>query len=862
MSTNLNPSLQGSHTLPSSTDSSTKVNLNSNFSMFNTSIPPKYPLKSIPIPYQYQIHDNTSTLINLNNSSSYIPTNSKKRRNSDKFQILSKATIENDLINNSTNNTSTITSTNTSASTMNNNSHHGNVMVNYPTGLTTNTNSTSNSIMSSTGENNKKIRISKSNSNNNLKYLNMNKSPTTATTNTSINNTTISNNTNISSTVQETTTPTESTTTSNINATTILNNDVVLDDALPLSPVASPGLDQSMDSLLPVSTNSILTANNNTITNNNNTANSIHTTEIMSNYTNDILNNINNQLPEQCIKNLLFKLISSLNRSEISDLSTFLKDNLQRDFITSLPVEVALKILINLSFIDIINCLQTCKNWNRLIINTPYLWKHLLINESFVSPDNFNNYSKKISLEYPQFNSEELCYRYDFLKKLKILKNWYNPFYLPKRTTLLGHMTSVVTCLQFEDNYIITGADDRMIRVYDSKLKKFLLELAGHDGGVWALKYDEDGILVSGSTDRTVRVWDIKRGCCTHIFKGHTSTVRCLDIVKYKNTKYIITGSRDTTLHVWKLPYSVEEYDDIKLKTINEPILYQTTQDNPFFVGILRGHLASVRTVSGHGNIVVSGSYDNNLIVWDIIQMKCLYILTGHTDRIYSTIYDHKRSRCISASMDSTIRVWDLKDIWNNGKCARVMNSIPCMKISGSLYTLQGHTALVGLLRLSDKYLVSAAADGSLRGWDSDDYSRKFAYHHNNLSAITTFYMSDNLLVSGSEGQFNVYNLRSGKLVHANLLCDADQIWSVNFKGNMLVAAVEKDGQSYVELLDFESFASSNDSNEKDNHETENEGTGEQDEEDGDEEVHDTNSYTNSQREGLATNATTDSPAS
>ena len=107
-----------------------------------------------------------------------------------------------------------------------------------------------------------------------------------------------------------------------------------------------------------------------------------------------------------------------------------------------------------------------------------------------------------------------------------ILQNWYNPDFIPQRTTLKGHMTSVVTCLQFEDNYVITGADDKMIRIYDSTTKKFLIELSGHDGGVWALKYAGNGLLVSGSTDRSVRIWNIHLGKCTHVFKGHTSTVR------------------------------------------------------------------------------------------------------------------------------------------------------------------------------------------------------------------------------------------------------------------------------------------------------------------------------------------------
>lgn len=507
------------------------------------------------------------------------------------------------------------------------------------------------------------------------------------------------------------------------------------------------------------------------------------------------------------MNHLIYSLLSGMHRSELSDISTLLRDNLKRDFVTSLPLEITLKILNKLPFESISNCLQVSKSWNRLINGTPALWKHLLLSESFVSKDSFD---KKYPVENnkldPPFDNDSR-YRQDFLMNCSILQNWYNPDFIPQRTTLKGHMTSVVTCLQFEDNYVITGADDKMIRIYDSITKKFLIELSGHDGGVWALKYAGNGILVSGSTDRSVRIWNIHLGKCTHVFKGHTSTVRCLDIVEHEGVKYIVTGSRDNTLHIWKLPQMSDSNIDEGMPNVysnNGPLFFHSPEENPYFVGVLRGHIASVRTVSGHGRIVISGSYDNNLIVWDIIQMKCLYILMGHTDRIYSTIYDYKRNRCISASMDSTIKIWDLQNIWNNGECVNVTNAtVPCTKITGPMMTLQGHTALVGLLKLSDKFLVSAAADGSLRGWDSSDYSRKFAYHHNNLSAITTFYMTDNILVSGSEGQFNIYNLRTGKLIHSNILNDADQIWSVNFKGNILVAAVEKDGQSFVEILDF-----------------------------------------------------------
>ncbi|AJV24623.1 SCF ubiquitin ligase complex subunit CDC4 [Saccharomyces cerevisiae] len=577
----------------------------------------------------------------------------------------------------------------------------------------------------------------------------------------------------------------------NVNSATI--NNPMEEGALPLSPTASsPG------------TTTPLAKTTKTINNNNNIADLIESKDsiISPEYLSDeIFTAINNNLPHAYFKNLLFRLVANMDRSELSDLGTLIKDNLKRDLITSLPFEISLKIFNYLQFEDIINSLGVSQNWNKIIRKSTSLWKKLLISENFVSPKGFNSLNLKLSQKYPKLSQQDRL-RLSFLENIFILKNWYNPKFVPQRTTLRGHMTSVITCLQFEDNYVITGADDKMIRVYDSINKKFLLQLSGHDGGVWALKYAHGGILVSGSTDRTVRVWDIKKGCCTHVFKGHNSTVRCLDIVEYKNIKYIVTGSRDNTLHVWKLPKesSVPDHGEEH----DYPLVFHTPEENPYFVGVLRGHMASVRTVSGHGNIVVSGSYDNTLIVWDVAQMKCLYILSGHTDRIYSTIYDHERKRCISASMDTTIRIWDLENIWNNGECSYATNSAsPCAKILGAMYTLQGHTALVGLLRLSDKFLVSAAADGSIRGWDANDYSRKFSYHHTNLSAITTFYVSDNILVSGSENQFNIYNLRSGKLVHANILKDADQIWSVNFKGKTLVAAVEKDGQSFLEILDF-----------------------------------------------------------
>ena len=145
----------------------------------------------------------------------------------------------------------------------------------------------------------------------------------------------------------------------------------------------------------------------------------------------------------------------------------------------------------------------------------------------------------------------------------------------PKQITFPIHGDAVVTCLLLAHNRIISASDDHFIHVYCPLTGKQLRSLEGHEGGVWALAATKN-TLVSGSTDRTVRVWNLSNGRCTHVFGGHTSTVRCLAIVKpewldieiegggIKREKWpkrslIVTGSRDHSLRVWTLPRPDEE---------------------------------------------------------------------------------------------------------------------------------------------------------------------------------------------------------------------------------------------------------------------------------------------------------------
>jgi F-box and WD-40 domain protein CDC4 len=369
-----------------------------------------------------------------------------------------------------------------------------------------------------------------------------------------------------------------------------------------------------------------------------------------------------------------------------------------------------------------------------------------------------------------------------------IRNNWRSTKILPQHVAFPAHPRHVITCLQFDDDKIITGSDDTFIHIYNTKTGALRKRLEGHEGGVWALQY-EGGILVSGSTDRSVRVWDIEKGQCTQVFHGHTSTVRCLQILMPVNTgkiskgkavmvpekPLIITGSRDSQLRVWKLP---EQGGKRYLPSGPPP----NDSDCPYFIRVLQGHTHSVRAIAAHEDTLVSGSYDHSVRVWRISTGETVHQLRGHVAKVYSVVLDKKRNRCISGSMDNSVKIWSLE----TGSC---------------LYTLEGHSSLVGLLDLRDDRLVSAAADSTLRIWDPEKGQCKSTLTAH-TGAITCFQHDGTKVVSGSDRTLKMWDVKSGECL-SDLLTDLSGVWQVKFDERRCVAAVQRDGLTFIEVCNL-----------------------------------------------------------
>ncbi|KZT52733.1 WD40 repeat-like protein [Calocera cornea HHB12733] len=347
---------------------------------------------------------------------------------------------------------------------------------------------------------------------------------------------------------------------------------------------------------------------------------------------------------------------------------------------------------------------------------------------------------------------------------------------------------TLVTCLQISSTRVVSASDQHTIYVHSPRTGLLIQTLNGHSGGVWALQLVHN-TLVSGSTDRTVRVWDLRRGFNTHVFAGHTGTVRCLQIVEkgengsWPRRRMIITGSRDNTLRLWYLPREGEaEYqspgtDGLHYVDRGEP------SRNPYHVRMLLGHTSAVRALAARGSTLVSASYDCTVRVWDMESGECRFVLSGHTQKVYSVALDPVGERCVSGSMDGMVRIWSLVD----GQC---------------LHSLSGHTSLVGLLSVRPTQLISAAADSTLRIW-SPTTGQLLHILTGHTSAVMCLLHDESRVLSGSDGSLKMWDAEKGEW-QRDLLTDVGGVWAVAGRGRRVVSACNRGKETFLDVFTWD----------------------------------------------------------
>jgi ribosomal RNA-processing protein 9 len=122
-----------------------------------------------------------------------------------------------------------------------------------------------------------------------------------------------------------------------------------------------------------------------------------------------------------------------------------------------------------------------------------------------------------------------------------------------KDTTYQGHTGAILSVAASQDGkFVVTGARDRRIIVWDAQSLKPLKVFTQHRDAVTGLAFRRGtNQLYSASKDRTIKVWSLDGLAYVETLFGHQDEV--VDVAALSQERCVSVGARDRTARLWKV---------------------------------------------------------------------------------------------------------------------------------------------------------------------------------------------------------------------------------------------------------------------------------------------------------------------
>ncbi|XP_018413716.1 PREDICTED: p21-activated protein kinase-interacting protein 1 [Nanorana parkeri] len=235
--------------------------------------------------------------------------------------------------------------------------------------------------------------------------------------------------------------------------------------------------------------------------------------------------------------------------------------------------------------------------------------------------------------------------------------------------------TASLSVVAVNNRYVATGSKDETIQIYDLKKKVEHGALLHHNGSVTCLEFYGNTHLLSGAEDGLLCVWNTKKWVCQQTFKAHKGQVLSLSI--HPSGKLALSVGTDKTLRTWNLVEGRSAF--IKNIKQNAHIVQWSPSGEKYIVVIQnKVDVYKVETASVIGTIsnpkrvssvrfitdaLLAVAGDEELIrIYDVESQKCLCEFKAHETRVKSLFtFKHEDYHVLaSSSSDGYVRLWKL----------------------------------------------------------------------------------------------------------------------------------------------------------------------------------------------------------
>ncbi|XP_021609928.1 uncharacterized protein LOC110613189 isoform X5 [Manihot esculenta] len=217
---------------------------------------------------------------------------------------------------------------------------------------------------------------------------------------------------------------------------------------------------------------------------------------------------------------------------------------------------------------------------------------------------------------------------------------------------LRGHRDAVY-CAIFDRSgrYMITGSDDRLVKVWSMETAFCLASCRGHEGDITDLAVSSNNAIVaSASNDFVIRVWRLPDGLPISVLRGHTGAVTAIAFSPRPSSVYqLLSSSDDGTCRIWDARYSQCSPRIYVPKPSDAIAEFSAGKNNgPFSNGPSssngsQSHQILCCAYNANGTVFVTGSSDTYARVWSACKSTAdeseqpiheMDVLSGHENDV------------------------------------------------------------------------------------------------------------------------------------------------------------------------------------------------------------------------------------